>query len=123
MNAKSFISPDTFTRLITSIIDLENSNLPIDYFTSVLPRAQYGDESAVPVGSNNSDVVFSIFDAADNKKGVIINASSYAANDDLQIPNSAPVSTPDGYVTQFVLLVLVIMCLVLEVIYRLLLLL
>ena len=47
MNAKSFIKSSTFTTLITSIIDLENSNLPIDYFTSVLPRAQYGDESAV----------------------------------------------------------------------------
>ena len=50
MDASSFISADTFTTLMTSILDLENSNLPIDYFTSVLPRAQYGDESAVPVG-------------------------------------------------------------------------
>ena len=48
MDAKSFIKSSTFTALMTSIIDLENSNLPIDYFTSVLPRAQYGDESAVP---------------------------------------------------------------------------
>ena len=47
MNAKSFISNSTFSQLMTSIIDLENSNLPIDYFTSVLPRAQYGDESAI----------------------------------------------------------------------------
>ena len=47
MNAKSFISESSFSKLMTSIIDLENSNLPIDYFTSVLPRAQYGDESAV----------------------------------------------------------------------------
>ena len=39
MNAKTFISPSTFTSLMTSIIDLENSNLPIDYFTSVLLRA------------------------------------------------------------------------------------
>ena len=54
MDAKSFISADTFTSLMTSIIDLENSNLPIDYFTSVLPRAQYGDESAVPIGLNNA---------------------------------------------------------------------
>lgn len=46
MNARSFISDSTFNTLMTSIIDLENSNLPIDYFTSVLPRAQYGDESA-----------------------------------------------------------------------------
>ena len=50
MDAKSFILPSTFNTLMTSIIDLENSNLPIDYFTSVLPRAQYGDESAAPVG-------------------------------------------------------------------------
>ena len=37
MDANSFIKPSTFTTLMTSIIDLENSNLPIDYFTSVLP--------------------------------------------------------------------------------------
>ena len=49
MNASSFINGSTFTSLMTSIIDLENSNLPIDYFTSVLPRAQYGDESAASV--------------------------------------------------------------------------
>ena len=38
---------------MTSIIDLENSNLPIDYFTSVLPRAQYGDESVASVDVGN----------------------------------------------------------------------
>lgn len=46
MNANSFINRSTFSNVMTSIIDLENSNLPIDYFTSVLPRAQYGDEGA-----------------------------------------------------------------------------
>ena len=100
MNAKNFIDILSFITHMTSIIDLENSNLPIDYFTSVLPRAQYGDESAISVGMKNSDAVFSIFDAADNSKGVIINSSSYAADDGLQIPNSAPVSTPDGRVTR-----------------------
>lgn len=49
MNAHSFISDSPLKSLVTSILDLENSNLPIDYFTSVLPRAQYGDESVVPV--------------------------------------------------------------------------
>ena len=49
MNASDFISSSAFNSLMTSIIDLENSNLPIDYFTSVLPRAQYGDESAASV--------------------------------------------------------------------------
>ncbi len=46
MNLSSFIDKKTFGQLVTTIIDLENSNLPIDYFTSVLPRAQYGDEGS-----------------------------------------------------------------------------
>ena len=58
MNAKSFIQSSTFTTLITSILDLENSNLPIDYYTSVLPRAQYGDENVVSL-SNDSAVTTS----------------------------------------------------------------
>ena len=53
MNAVSFINVSTFTSLATSLLDLENSNLPIDYFTSVLPRAQFGDESAAAVGLDN----------------------------------------------------------------------
>ena len=47
MDAKSFVDSSQFTSLMSSLIDLENSNLPIDYFTSALPRAQYGDEAAV----------------------------------------------------------------------------
>lgn len=98
MNAKTFIQSSTFNTLMTSIIDLENSNLPIDYFTSVLPRAQYGDESAVSVGLNKADAHFRIWDAADGTKGVIFGGSSYTADDSLQKANSAPVSTDDGYV-------------------------
>lgn len=56
MNAKNFINSSVFTSLMTSIIDLENSNLPIDYFTSVLPRAQYGDESAAAVDVSNFSI-------------------------------------------------------------------
>lgn len=98
MNAKSFIDASTFTALMTSILDLENSNLPIDYFTSVLPRAQYGDESAVSVGLNKTDAYFSIFDGGDNTKGAVFGGGSYTPADSLQKANSAPVSTPDGYV-------------------------
>ena len=72
MDAKSFISPTTFTSLMTCLIDLENSNLPIDYFTSVLPRAQYGDESAVSVGLDRADAVLTFSDSADNTKGAIL---------------------------------------------------
>lgn len=98
MNAMTFIKSSTFNTLMTSIIDLENSNLPIDYFTSVLPRAQYGDESAVSVGLDRTDALFRIKDAADGTKGAIFGGSSYTTGDNLQKANSAPVSTPDGYV-------------------------
>nr|DAF75790.1 MAG TPA: Major capsid protein [Microviridae sp.] len=98
MNAKSFIQSSTFNTLMTSIIDLENSNLPIDYFTSVLPRAQYGDESAVSVGLNKTDALFRIKDAADNTKGAIFGGSSFTTGDSLQKGNSAPVPAHDGYV-------------------------
>lgn len=98
MNAKSFIQASTFTTLMTSILDLENSNLPIDYFTSVLPRAQYGDESAISVGLNKADALFRINDAADNTKGAIFGGGSYTPDDSLQKSNSAPVSAHDGYV-------------------------
>ena len=100
MNAKNFIQSSTFTSLMTSILDLENSNLPIDYFTSVLPRAQYGDEGAVSVGLNDSDAVLRIFNSADNTKGVIVNSSSYAGGDNMQIFNQAPVDTSDGHVSR-----------------------
>jgi hypothetical protein len=98
MNAKSFIQSGTFNTLMTSIIDLENSNLPIDYFTSVLPRAQYGDESAVSVGLNRADAFFRIKDAADNTKGAVFGGSSYTTGDSLQKSNSEPVPAHHGYV-------------------------
>lgn len=56
MNAHSFISDVPLKTRLTSILDLENSNLPIDYFTSVLPRAQYGDESVAPVDVGNISI-------------------------------------------------------------------
>ena len=92
MNAKSFISSGPLSRLQTSIIDLENSNLPIDYFTSVLPRAQYGDESAAPVGSSSSASTFK-FSESDHKQGVLFGTTAYAPNDNLTKVNSAPTPT------------------------------
>lgn len=100
MNAKSFIQSSTFTALMTSIIDLENSNLPIDYFTSVLPRAQYGDESAVPIGLNNADATLIVNDSADPSKGVLFGGSSYGANDTLEKTNVAPTPSHGSYASQ-----------------------
>lgn len=92
MNASAFISEESFSSLVTSIIDLENSNLPLDYFTSVLPRAQYGDESAVSLDIKDSKTFFDIQDPADNTLGAVFNSSSFTAGDNLQKKNQAPVS-------------------------------
>ena len=100
MNAKSFISADSFNSLATSILDLENSNLPIDYFTSVLPRAQYGDESAVPVGLNNSDATLVVYDSSDPSKGVLFGSSSFTSNDTLVRVNKTPTPSNDCYASQ-----------------------
>lgn len=100
MNAKTFIKSSAFTELMTSIIDLENSNLPIDYFTSVLPRAQYGDESAVPIGLNNADATLIVNDSADRTKGVLFGSSSFIANDNLERVNAAPTPSQGSYASQ-----------------------
>lgn len=99
MNSTSFITDNSLTCPLTSIIDLENSNLPMDYFTSVLPRAQYGDEGAVSVGLDRTDALFRINDAADGTKGVIFGGSSYMPTDTLEKANTAPVSAHGGYVS------------------------
>lgn len=99
MNAKSFIKDTVFSTLMTSIIDLENSNLPIDYFTSVLPRAQYGDESAVSIGMQKQDAYLSIHDAADNTVGAVFGSQSHTPNDNLQKQDKDPVSYNGSWVS------------------------
>lgn len=107
MNAAQFISETTFTTLMTSILDLENSNLPIDYFTSVLPRAQYGDESAVSIGLDKADATIKTLDPTDPTKGFLFDNGSFNSNDNIQRPNTPPssfdsvsyASTPVSYVT------------------------
>lgn len=99
MNAKSFIDTKTFSTLMTSIIDLENSNLPIDYFTSVLPRAQYGDESAVSIGMQKQDAYLSINDAADKTVGAVFGSQSHTLNDNLQKQDVAPVAYNGSWVS------------------------
>ena len=100
MNAKSFIDETTFNSLMTSILDLENSNLPMDYFTSVLPRAQYGDESAAAVSVDGSNSYLKLHDAADPKVGPVFSGSAYTQNDYVTKANKASTSIPEGYVAQ-----------------------
>ena len=46
--------------LSNTLFDMEFSNLPLDYFNGVLPRAQYGDESSVALdGSSVSSISLS----------------------------------------------------------------
>ena len=99
MNAKNFIQTSTFNTLMTSIIDLENSNLPIDYFTSVLPRAQYGDESAVSVGLDRSDAVLRFNDLSDNTVGPIFGMGSHTPDDFLKKADTDPVPFQGSYVS------------------------
>ena len=100
MNAASFINKSLFSSLQTSLIDLENSNLPIDYFTSVLPRAQYGDESAVSIGFDNADATLIVKDSADSTKGVLFGGESFTPNDTLERVNKEPTSTNGYYASQ-----------------------
>ena len=100
MNASSFIDDSTFSSLMTSILDLENSNLPIDYFTSVLPRAQYGDESAVSVGLNNKDATLMIKDFSDPSKGVLFRENTHKIDDTLTKDDTAPTFINGAYASQ-----------------------
>ena len=97
MNATSFISQSLFSASKTSLIDLENSNLPIDYFTSVLPRAQYGDESAVSVGLNNADATLMINDPSDPSKGVLFVNDTFKGVDNLQKEAVHPTASHGAY--------------------------
>ena len=83
MNAHSFISDSLLKTPVTSILDLENSNLPIDYFTSVLPRAQYGDESVAPVSVDGANSFFKLQDPNNTKIGPVFSGSSKHATDNL----------------------------------------
>ena len=98
MNARTFIDNTIFTSPKTSIIDLENSNLPIDYFSSVLPRAQYGDESAIPIGLNNTDAFLWFNDPSAKTKGPLFDSPAPELNDNLQKKNVAPMSSSGAYI-------------------------
>lgn len=98
MNAKSFIQASTFIALMTSILDLENSNLPIDYFTSVLPRAQYGDESAAVVSVDGANTFFKLQDPNNNKIGPVFSGSSTHTTDNLIKDPETSVIIPEGNV-------------------------
>ena len=99
MNAKNFISSSTFITAMTSILDLENSNLPIDYFTSVLPRAQYGDESASPVDIGGASKLLFDNSGSTPKSGALFDGSSFGPNDNVVRSNTNLTHTDTGYIS------------------------
>lgn len=99
MNAGSLISLSEFSSERTTLFDLENSNLPIDYFTSVLPRAQYGDESAAVVTAGSGVSSFTFNNAVEPTQGALFNISRPEANDGLvKENNSNAIPVGDKYV-------------------------
>jgi len=98
MNAADFIDQSSFSKLVNCIIDLENCNLPIDYFTSVLPRAQYGDESAAAVSVDGAKTFFKLQDPNDNKIGPVFSGSATHTTDNLIKSPDTSVIIPEGNV-------------------------
>lgn len=96
MNVTSFLRPSELTSEKTTLFDLENSNLPIDYFTSVLPRAQYGDESAAVVTGGSGTSSFTFDNVADPEHGAIFNLSRPDVNDGLVKENNSDPASVDG---------------------------
>ena len=99
MNAKIFISSESFKSALTSIIDLENSNLPIDYFSSVLPRAQFGDDSAATVNIQSPSTLLFDNSGSTPKSGALFDGPSFSQNDTLIRSNTNLTHTDTGYIS------------------------
>lgn len=71
---------------MSDFLCLEQSNLPLDYFNGVLPRAQYGDESAVSVsnvtiGNDNITLSNPVFYPANNAASSPVSTNAILAYD------------------------------------------
>lgn len=76
-------------KLAFTIFDLEYSNLSIDYLTGVLPRAQYGDESAVPLSASTSSSPSSFSNLEFKGSNTSIDVTIQGSPDHLQIKNGS----------------------------------
>ena len=73
-----------------------SSDLFPSHDTSVLPRAQYGDESAVTVGLNNADANIITADNLEKAHGFLFDNGSFGSNDNIQKPNTPPTTSGSG---------------------------
>lgn len=79
MSMDSNFSASLLSSSVSSVLDMEFSNLPLDYFLGVLPSPQFGEESAVSVGTDGFSV--SVQGTTDNAitysgEASILNATS-----------------------------------------------
>lgn len=76
MDFGSRLSNSNYMGLNNTFFDIEFSNLPLDYFNGVLPRAQYGDESSAIV--NNPSLSGTCTFSGPTSQGVYSDAPSTA---------------------------------------------
>lgn len=90
MDFMSYFNDSMLTnKLAFTIFDLEYSNLPIDYITGVLPRAQYGDESAVPLTASSSSSASSFTNLEFKGSGSSIDVTVQGSTDHLNLKNGS----------------------------------
>lgn len=83
--------PDNFNKLSEmNLLDMRFSNLPLDYFSGVLPTSQFGDESYVNLNLNST---FSSVEIAGNTSHDI---GHWSSNDGSPIGNSAVTTLANG---------------------------
>ena len=75
--------------LAFTLFDLEYSNLPLDYLTGVLPRAQYGDESAVPLSASASSSASSFTNLEFHGNNSDSTVAVQGSTDHLQLKNGS----------------------------------
>lgn len=99
MNFTSRLSSWAFTKN-TCLFDLEYSNLPLDYFNGVLPRAQYGDESAVALDLSSSGSISSKTSSPDFvvSPSRVVNTAGTPISGDLSANSQGLATTPSGVV-------------------------
>lgn len=89
MDFMSHLSDSNIFGLENTIFDLEYSNLPVDYLTGVLPRAQYGDESAIPLSASSSLSSSSFSELEFKGNNTSVDVTVQGSNDHLQLKNGS----------------------------------
>lgn len=79
-----------------NLLDMRFSNLPLDYFTGVLPTSQFGDDSVVrlDLGSVSGTGVVS---GNSSQPNYLDHSNAHYQDSDTKVPNYTATTTPYGY--------------------------